>query len=111
MKLQTPPMALPFDLETGTNEYYQDGIIYDHDFKWYKRDKKFYLNMVKSVGGPILEFGCGTGRLMYPWVKQNLEVTGVDLSKSMLSKAEKKLSRLGKKRNHLLPQKLILSHC
>jgi ubiquinone/menaquinone biosynthesis C-methylase UbiE len=101
MKLQPPIQALPFDLDIGTEEYYYDPTIYDHDFKWYKKDKNFYLNMGNSIGGDILEFGCGTGRLMVPWVKSDLNVCGVDISDNMLIKATEKLKKTGKKRQNL----------
>ncbi len=97
MRLEPPP-PLPFDLDVGSSEYYEDGIIYDHDFRWYKPDKAFYRHMAANLGGPVLELGCGTGRLMYDWVKEGLEVTGVDLSSSMLERAEHRLVPLGKKR-------------
>ncbi len=88
--------AMPFDLEDAGSEYYQDAEIYDHDFRWYKEDAGFYRNMVQGIGGPVLEIGCGTGRLMQPWLKAGLSVTGVDLSPQMLSRAREKVARLGK---------------
>ncbi|MBU1242754.1 class I SAM-dependent methyltransferase [Myxococcota bacterium] len=88
--------AVPFDLDEAGSEYYQDAWIYDHDFHWYKLDAPFYRNMVGSIGGPVLEIGCGTGRLMVPWLKDGLKVTGVDLSEDMLERARQKIARLGK---------------
>lgn len=40
-----------------------------------------------------LDFGCGVGRLVIPLSKIANEVTGVDISASMLNEAQKKLSR------------------
>ena len=97
MRLEPPP-PLPFDLTTGSTEYYDDPLIYDHDFKWYKPDKSFYHNMVKNLGGPVLEFGCGTGRLMYGWVQSEIDVTGVDMNGAMLERAKSRLHALGAKK-------------
>ncbi|HWM06397.1 MAG TPA: class I SAM-dependent methyltransferase [Actinophytocola sp.] len=37
-------------------------------------------------GGPLLEFGVGTGRLAVPLSEKGLEVVGVDISEEMLAK-------------------------
>lgn len=93
--------AEPFELSRGTLEYYHNPLMYDFDFKKYSPDKKFYHNMGLSIGGPILEFGCGSGRLMIDWIRNDIKVKGVDLNTEMLKTAEKKLSRVGKKYSHL----------
>ncbi|MGM0595827.1 MAG: class I SAM-dependent methyltransferase [Myxococcota bacterium] len=95
------PQKYKFDISTGSCNYYHDPEIYDHEFKSYREDKRFYLNMGRSVGGPIMEIGCGTGRLMYHWVKNNLEVDGFDFNSSMLDRAQKKLATLGKEKKSL----------
>lgn len=43
-------------------------------------------------GGPLLEFGVGTGRLAVPLAEKGLEVVGVDVSEDMLAELEKKSS-------------------
>lgn len=93
--------AEPFELSRGTVEYYQNPTMYDFDFKKYAPDKKFYLNMALSIGGPVLEIGCGSGRLMLDWIKKGIEVKGIDISEDMLKTAERKLTRAGKKYTHL----------
>ncbi|MBN2724022.1 MAG: methyltransferase [Deltaproteobacteria bacterium] len=93
--------AVPFDLNTGTTEFYDNPEIYDHEFRRYVKDKRFYLNMGKSINGPVLEFGCGSGRLLYNWVKAGIEVQGIDLNSHMLEKADKKLRHLGRKKTSL----------
>jgi SAM-dependent methyltransferase len=44
-----------------------------------------------AKGGPVLEFGIGTGRLALPLLERGLEVHGVDGSAEMVSKLRAKL--------------------
>jgi SAM-dependent methyltransferase len=41
-------------------------------------------------GGPVLEFGVGTGRLAVPLAEKGLDVVGVDVSEDMLAELAKK---------------------
>ncbi|MFN2590214.1 MAG: class I SAM-dependent methyltransferase [Actinomycetota bacterium] len=41
-------------------------------------------------GGPVLEFGIGTGRLALPLLERGLEVRGVDASVEMMTKLQEK---------------------
>ena len=47
-------------------------------------DRDFYLDMATEYGGPVLEFGCGTGRITLPMARLGIDVTGMDASHSML---------------------------
>ena len=51
---------------------------------------EFYLEMAREIGEPILELGCGTGRVTLPLAEGGLHVTGVDYSEGMLSIARHK---------------------
>jgi ubiquinone/menaquinone biosynthesis C-methylase UbiE len=42
----------------------------------------------------VLDFGCGVGRLTYAWAKRARQVTGVDISASMLDVARKNTTEL-----------------
>lgn len=66
-----------------------DGEHYDRRVK-FSEDIPFWLNQAKRYGAPILELGCGTGRVAIPLAKAGFSVTGIDLSDSMLSQAQKK---------------------
>ena len=44
-------------------------------------------------GGPILDLGCGTGRLLIPLVRDGFDVVGADLSEAMLRRAREKCRR------------------
>ena len=59
--------------------------LYDHIPPYRDRpDVPFYLESARASGGPILELGCGTGRLLIPMIRAGLSVTGLDISPNML---------------------------
>ncbi len=47
-------------------------------------DTQFYLALAKEIGGPVLEIGCGTGRVLLPIARAGIEIHGVDNSGPML---------------------------
>ncbi len=52
----------------------------------------WYLNKARAFGGPVLDLGCGTGRLTLLLAREGFDVTGVDQSEGMLHQFEKKLA-------------------
>ena len=54
----------------------------------------FYVDLARESGGPVLEIGVGTGRIAIPTVSAGVNVTGLDLSKAMLDRADAKLQRI-----------------
>ena len=58
-----------------------------------KRDIPFWTRMAGSVTGPILELGCGTGRVALPLAKSGATVVGIDRSASMLDRARMRMMR------------------
>jgi SAM-dependent methyltransferase len=66
-------------------EYDEVADLYDHvDTYEYRADVPFWLGMAEERGGPVLELGCGTGRVLIPLARAGVEVVGLDLSKAML---------------------------
>jgi SAM-dependent methyltransferase len=49
---------------------------------------------VREFGDPVLELGCGTGRITMALAQMGMRVTGLDLSERMLERATKKRSML-----------------
>jgi len=47
-------------------------------------DLPFYLDLAKKTGGPVLEMGCGTGRVLLPIARAGIEIHGLDGSPAML---------------------------
>lgn len=57
-------------------------------------DIRFYLSQARQTGGPILELGCGTGRVALPLANRGFEVTGLDVSPYMLRVIRRKAQAL-----------------
>lgn len=57
----------------------------------YSPDVEFYVEMARRSGGPVLEMGCGTGRILLPVARAGMRVHGLDLSTEMLSGLARKL--------------------
>ena len=57
--------------------------FYDHAYET-RLDVGFYVDLAKQTGGPVLELGCGSGRVLIPTARERLDVTGIDLSEHML---------------------------
>ena len=55
-------------------------------------DRDFYLDLAREYGGPVLELGCGTGRIALPLARQGIDVTGMDASRAMLEVLRAKLA-------------------
>lgn len=67
--------------------------FYDHvDPYRHRPDVAFYTALAVERGGPMLELGCGTGRVLLPTAKAGVEVTGVDVSEPMLAVCRSKLA-------------------
>ncbi len=49
-----------------------------------RADIQFFVGAAKESGGPVLELGCGTGRVLIPTARAGVEVVGLDLSHHML---------------------------
>ncbi len=53
-------------------------------------DAVFYKSLALECGGPVLELGCGTGRVLLPIAAQGIACTGVDASPAMLEEFRRK---------------------
>lgn len=69
---------------------YEDAEFYDAEFATRGHEIPFYCRWASRTGGPILEVACGSGRLTLPIAQQGLEIVGLDLSASMLARAQAK---------------------
>jgi ubiquinone/menaquinone biosynthesis C-methylase UbiE len=58
-----------------------------------RRDIAFWQRIASKVDGPVLELGCGTGRVALPVAKTGARVVGIDRSESMLARARTRVRR------------------
>jgi ubiquinone/menaquinone biosynthesis C-methylase UbiE len=52
-----------------------------------RRDVPFWRRVAGAANGPVLELGCGTGRVTRPLARAGIEVVGIDRSAPMLARA------------------------
>ena len=58
-------------------------------------DRFFYLDAIRRFGQPVLDVGCGTGRLLLDYLTQGIDIDGVDNSPEMLDLCRQKAEKLG----------------
>ena len=85
-----PPMGAKSASETD-DPYSDLPELYDLEHAGFADDIEMYLQLAEVVGDPILELGCGTGRVLGPLASAGHRVTGLDVSQPMLLKAESHL--------------------
>jgi SAM-dependent methyltransferase len=61
-----------------------------------KRDVPFWQRLALASKGPVLELGCGTGRVSMPLAREGVSVVGIDRSAEMLARAWKRRRRARK---------------
>src|SRR3954467_6659816 len=58
-----------------------------------RRDVPFWRNLAIHAGGPVLELGCGTGRIAMPIGRAGVTLVGIDRSDAMLARARARVRR------------------
>lgn len=67
-----------------------DAGFYDRFSTGIEGDVAFYVEEARKAGGPVLEIGCGTGRIMIPIAESGVPITGLDRAPAMLEIARGK---------------------
>ena len=80
--------------ESVKSQYRQFSYFYDYFSGKLESDLQFYAEEAKKAGPPVLELGCGTGRVTIPVAESGIDIVGLDLSEDMLSVARQKVARL-----------------
>jgi SAM-dependent methyltransferase len=57
-----------------------------------RTDVPFFVELAQQARGPVLELGCGTGRILIPTAGAGCEITGLDSSGPMLERCRAKLA-------------------
>lgn len=66
--------------------------LYAADFADIHDDVDFYRSFARHCKGPIVEYMCGTGRVLAPLIHAGYSVTGIDSSAEMLAVARRNLA-------------------
>jgi SAM-dependent methyltransferase len=64
-----------------------------------RRDLPFWRRLAAAQRGPILELGCGTGRIAAPLARDGFQVVGIDRSAPMLERAVRRARMLARRRS------------
>jgi SAM-dependent methyltransferase len=59
-----------------------------------RRDVEFWRALASRFDGPILELGCGTGRVTRPLTRAGIDVVGIDRSSAMLARGRARERRM-----------------
>jgi len=60
-----------------------------------RRDVPFWRRIAVAARGPVLELGCGTGRITVPVARSGVDLVGIDRSAEMLARARDRFERHG----------------
>src|SRR5438132_5608848 len=77
---------------SGYSEYAFVADLYDHVGPYRSRpDVAFFMSEAVNAGSPVLELGCGTGRVLIPTARAGVEIVGLDRSPGMLEECRRRL--------------------
>ena len=58
-------------------------------------EASYFQRIIETYGQPALDLGCGTGRLLLPFLSAGLDVDGCDFSADMLAQCQERAKRAG----------------
>lgn len=76
---------------------FDDGTLYDLVLDKLDYAIDFYVKAARQAQGPVLDIGCGTGRILLPCLQAGADVDGLDLAAPMLERLQEKAHALGYK--------------
>jgi SAM-dependent methyltransferase len=86
------PEGAPEVVQTPYDEIPDFGRLYDAVPAYAGRsDTAFYMEEAARAKGPVLEIGCGTGRVLIPTARAGAQIAGIDSSRAMLDRCREKL--------------------
>jgi SAM-dependent methyltransferase len=80
---------------TISDPYQRIAALYDLEHDGVTDDAELYAAIADQVEGPVLEMGCGSGRLLVPIAEAGHQITGIDRSATMLDRARTRLLSSG----------------
>ncbi len=76
-------------------EEFRDPQTYDLEVESYDEDRSLIGQWARTLGGPLLDLACGTGRMALRMAAQGYQVTGVDIVPEMVALARQKAAERG----------------
>lgn len=74
-----------------TDDPYRDPYLYDLEYGHLSDDIMFYTDLARRWPGPVVELGCGNGRILIPIARAGASIHGIDRSAPMLGDLATKL--------------------
>lgn len=81
---------MDIEIHEGVSEYFEQADLYDHLYPGLPGDVEFYLGLAQEATPPVLELGCGTGRVTLPIARAGVPIVGLDAAAPMLRVARHK---------------------
>jgi SAM-dependent methyltransferase len=88
-----PRRGIDHELRVGSIAHYDDPSYYASAYRDREADVAYYVARAKEHGGPVLEYGCGAGRIAIPLARAGVDVVGVDHSAPMLEELRASLAK------------------
>ena len=76
------------------NQYDTHAELYDQLYLGLPGEQEFYASESLKYPGPVLEIGCGTGRITIPVAQVGVDITGIDISDGLLKVAREKVEKI-----------------
>lgn len=74
---------------------YDSPELYDLLFEPFDFDAAYWIDAARAAGGPVLEVGCGTGRILLRLLEAGVDAEGLDSSEPMLERLRSKAAAKG----------------
>lgn len=58
-------------------------------------DRALFRSLIEEVGQPVLDIGCGTGRLLLDYLAQGIDIDGLEISPDMVGLLHARAAELG----------------
>lgn len=84
------------------NHQEQKALLYDAHHATYQQDLNYWQTLAYQYNGPVLELGCGTGRLLISMLRSGINITGLDNNPAMLAVLRRHLSSAELDQVHLV---------
>lgn len=81
--------------ENPADDYAEIAEFYDLEHDQFQDDIGMYRNVVEMVGDPVVEFACGSGRILAGLARPGRRMTGVDTSNVMLDRCRARFANAG----------------